>query len=162
MLDVGYCSHLHNLLHDVGSCCAKFKACQTFKPTTWLTFLLFHDRRSIVQHCWIRWQSSFNIVGAMHLHYTWSLKSYGLYPSHFALQVLTLLGVVASISGADPGFFLGGGALARLLLYFNTNKPNSFFFWQNTSCIRKPQVMSGGVRTPCTLLLDPPLHLHVA
>ena len=28
---------------------------------------------------------------------------------------------------------------------------------QNTSCIRKPQVMSGGVRTPCTLPLDPPL-----
>ena len=38
----------------------------------------------------------------------------------------------------------------RLLLYFNTNKPHSFFL-QNTSCIRKPQVISrrgGGVRTP--------------
>ena len=46
----------------------------------------------------------------------------------------------------------------RLLLYFNTNKPHSFFFLQNTSCIRKPQVISGrgGVRTPCTLPLDPP------
>ena len=30
-----------------------------------------------------------------------------------------------------------------LLLYFNTNKPHSFFL-QNTSCIRKPQVISGG------------------
>ena len=30
----------------------------------------------------------------------------------------------------------------RLLLYFNTNKPHSFFL-QNTSCIRKPQVISG-------------------
>ena len=29
----------------------------------------------------------------------------------------------------------------RLLLYFNTNKPH--FFLQNTSCIRKPQVISG-------------------
>ena len=45
----------------------------------------------------------------------------------------------------------------RLLLYFNTNKPHSFFFLQNTSCIRKPQVISGGVHTPCTLPLDPPL-----
>ena len=46
----------------------------------------------------------------------------------------------------------------RLLLYFNTNKPHScFFFLQNTSCIRKPQVISGGVRTSCTLPLDPPL-----
>ena len=26
-------------------------------------------------------------------------------------------------SGADPGFYLGGGAL----VYFNTNKPHSFF-----------------------------------
>ena len=48
----------------------------------------------------------------------------------------------------------------RLLLYFNPNKPHSFF-WQNTSCIRKRQVISGGgVRTPCTLPLDPPLVLY--
>ena len=33
----------------------------------------------------------------------------------------------------------------RLLLYFNTNKPHSFLFWQNTS-------------TPYTLPLDPPQH----
>ena len=31
----------------------------------------------------------------------------------------------------------------RVLLYFNTNKPYSFFL-QNTSCIRKPQVISEG------------------
>ena len=49
---------------------------------------------------------------------------------------------------------------SSLALYFNTNKPHSFSFLQNTSCIRKPQVISGGgggVRTPCTLPLDPPL-----
>ena len=46
----------------------------------------------------------------------------------------------------------------RLLLYFNTNEPHSFFFLQNISCINKPQVISGrGGRTPCTLPLDPPL-----
>ena len=49
-----------------------------------------------------------------------------------------------------------------LLLYFNTNKPQSFFL-QNTSCIRKPQVISGGggggVRTSCTLPLDPPQNI---
>ena len=48
-----------------------------------------------------------------------------------------------------------------LLLYFNTNQPHGFFM-QSTSCIRKPQVISGGgggegVHTPCTLPLDPPL-----
>ena len=58
--------------------------------------------------------------------------------------------------GRSRIFFRGG--CTRRLLYFNTNKPHSFFFfWQNTSCIRKPQVISGGVCTPCTLPLDPPL-----
>ena len=67
---------------------------------------------------------------------------------------------MAPKTGADPGFFLSRGC-TRLLLYFNTNKPQSFFiFLQNTSCIRKPQVISGegwGVRTHCILPLDPPL-----
>ena len=69
------------------------------------------------------------------------------------------LGIPAD-SGADPGFFLRRGC-THLLLYFNTNKPHTFFFLQNTSCIRKPQVISGGggVCTPCTLPLDPPLRL---
>ena len=59
-------------------------------------------------------------------------------------------------TGADPGFFSGGGALVSC----STSTPinHIVFFWQNTSCIRKPQVISGkGARTPCTLLLDPPL-----
>ena len=61
-------------------------------------------------------------------------------------------------TGADPGFFLGGGAL----VYCSTSTPinDIVFFWQNTSCIRKPQVISGGGggRTPCTLPLAPPLN----
>ena len=39
--------------------------------------------------------------------------------------------------------FLGGGALVS----FSTSTPINyivFLFWQNTSCIRKPQVISGG------------------
>ena len=43
--------------------------------------------------------------------------------------------------GADPGFFLGGGALVSC----STSTPiNHIVFLQNTSCIRKPQVISGG------------------
>ena len=48
------------------------------------------------------------------------------------------------------GVYRGGSRIffsrgcTRLVLYFNTNKPHSFFFPQNTSCIRKPQVISGG------------------
>ena len=68
------------------------------------------------------------------------------------------------LQGRIQDFFRRG--CTRLLLYFNTNKPHSFFFSQNNSCIRKPQVISGGrggggVRTPCTLPLDPPLGLYL-
>ena len=47
-----------------------------------------------------------------------------------------------SVSGADPEFFLGGGALVSC----STSTPinHIVFFLQNTSCIRKPQVISGG------------------
>ena len=61
--------------------------------------------------------------------------------------------------GGSRIFFRRG--CTRLLLYFNTNKPHIFWGGENTSCIRKPQVISGGgVRTPCTLPLDPPLVLY--
>ena len=55
---------------------------------------------------------------------------------------------------ADPGFSLGGGALVP-----STPINRIVFFLQNTSCIRKPQVISGGggLRTPYTLPVDPPL-----
>ena len=50
--------------------------------------------------------------------------------------------LIESPSGADPGFFLGGGALVSC----STSTPinHIVFFLQNTSCIRKPQVISGG------------------
>ena len=55
-------------------------------------------------------------------------------------------------TGADPGFVLGGGALVSC----STSTPinHIVFFLQNSaSCIRKPQVISGGgVRNP----LHPP------
>ena len=66
------------------------------------TFLLFRDRRSVAQQCWIRLHSSSNIVGAAHPHYAWFTKTYGLYPSHDALQVPTLLEVVASVCTPLP------------------------------------------------------------
>ena len=66
------------------------------------TFLLFPDRRSVAQQCWIRLHSSSNIVGATHAHYVWITKTYGLYSSHDALQVPNLLGVVASVCAPLP------------------------------------------------------------
>ena len=51
-------------------------------------------------------------------------------------------GSAITAAGADPGFFLGGGALVSC----STSTPvnHVFFFLQNTSCIRKAQVISGG------------------
>ena len=73
-----------------------------------------------------------------------------------SLFLVNLQSLTQEAQGRIQDFFRRGRT--RLLLYFNTNKPH-------TSCIRRPQVISGGggggrVRTPCTLPLDPPLHLR--
>ena len=47
-------------------------------------------------------------------------------------------------TGADLGFFLGGGALVSCSSSTPIN--HIVFFLQNTSCIRKPQVISAGGR----------------
>ena len=44
-------------------------------------------------------------------------------------------------AGADPGFFLGGGALVSCPASTPIN--HIVFFLQNISCIKKPQVISG-------------------
>ena len=53
-----------------------------------------------------------------------------------------------TISGGGSRIFFRRGC-TRLLLYFNTNKPHSFFL-QNTRCIRKPagHLGGGGVAHP--------------
>ena len=66
------------------------------------TFLLLRDRRSVAQQCRIRLHSSSNIAGATHAHYAWFTKTYGLYSSHYAMQVPNLLGVVASLCTPLP------------------------------------------------------------
>ena len=95
------CTPCYMLLDVVACCCAKFETGQTFQPTT-PTFLLFLDRRSVAQQCWIRLHSSSNIVEAAHAHYAWFTKTYGLYPSHDTMQVPKLLGVVASVCTPLP------------------------------------------------------------
>ena len=56
----------------------------------------------VFQQCWIRLHSSSNIVAVTHAHYAWFTKTYGLYPSHDALQVPTLSAVVASVCTPLP------------------------------------------------------------
>ena len=98
LLDVTCCVCLHFLLHVVAQSLKPVKLFSQQLPT----FLLFRDRRSVAQQCWIRLHGSSNIVGATHAHYTWIAKTYGLYSSHDALQVPNLLGVVASVCTPLP------------------------------------------------------------
>ena len=102
------CYMLRPLAHPVACCWLLLRVvAQSLKPVKLFsqqlpTFLLLRDRRSVAQQCWIRLHSSSNIVGATHAHYAWFTKTYGLYPSHDALQVPTLLGVVAFVCTPLP------------------------------------------------------------
>ena len=72
-----------------------------------------------------------------------------------------IMNTVQPGSGADPGVFFRRGC-TRLLLYFNTNKPHSFFFCRIPVVLenrRSSQEGGGGLRTPCTLPLYPPLRI---
>ena len=102
-----YCWMLHVASVCTPCCMLLDVVSQSLKPVKLFsqqhpTFLLFHDRRSAAQQCWIRLHSSSNIVGTPYAHYPWFTKTYGLYPSHDALQVPTLLGVVASVCTPLP------------------------------------------------------------
>ena len=61
------------------------------------------------------------------------------------------------VRGGSRIFFRRG--CTRLLLYFNTNKPHFFFFCRIPVVLEKRRSSQGGggVRTTCTLPLDPPL-----
>ena len=102
------CYMLRPFTHPVACCWMLLRVVAlSLKPTKLFsqqlpTFLLFRDRRSVAQQCWIRLHSSSNIVGAKHAHYVWITKTYGLYSSHNALQVPNLLGVVAFVCTPLP------------------------------------------------------------
>ena len=81
-------------------CCVRLHPAKLFRQQL-PTFLLLRDRLSVAQQCF-HLHSSSNIFGATHAHYERFTKTYGLYPSHDALQVPTLLGVVASFCTPLP------------------------------------------------------------
>ena len=88
-----HCWMLHVALVCTSCCMLLDVVAQSLKPVKLFsqqlpTFLLFRDRRSVAQQCWICLHSSSNIVGVVHAHYVWFTKTYGLYPSHDAMHVL--------------------------------------------------------------------------
>ena len=60
------------------------------------------------------------------------------------------------LQGRIQDFFRRG--CTRLFLYFNTNKPQFFFCRIPVALENCRSSQGGGVRTPCTLLLDMPLY----
>ena len=99
---------LRPFAHPVACCWMLLRVVvQSLKPVKLFsqqlpTFLLFRDHQSVTQQCWIHLHSSSNLVGATHAHYAWFTMTYGLYPSHDALKVPTLLGVVVSVCTPLP------------------------------------------------------------
>ena len=81
-------------------CCVRLHPAKLFSQQL-RTILLFRDRLSVAQQCF-HLHSFSNIVGATHAHYERFTNTYGLYPSHDALQVPTSLGVVASVCTPLP------------------------------------------------------------
>ena len=136
------CYILHPFAHPVACCWMLLRVvAQSLKPVKLFsqqlpTFLLFRDRRSVAQQCWIRLHSSSNIVGATHTHYAWFTKTYGLYPSHDALQVPTLLGVVASVCMQPYKSFL---LFMCKLWYSLANKPVNMiiYIWKTRRFVTK-------------------------
>ena len=63
-------------------------------------------------------------------------------------------------AGADPGFFLGAGALVSCSTSTPINHIVSFFC-RIPVVLENRRSSQGGVRTPCTLPLDPPLVCNV-
>ena len=88
-------------------------------------------------------------LGELHMYLKSNTLNNGTKGANW-LKVWTMgqIGYLHNGSGADPGFFLEGSALVSC----STSTPiNHFFFLQNTSCIRKPQVIfgaRGGVCAP--------------
>ena len=77
----------------------------------------------------------------VHSGFSFRMKFSFWYEASFILVSLKTGNPVVRDRGGSRIFFRRG--CTRLLRYFNTNKPHSFFL-QNTSCIRKPQVISRG------------------
>ena len=73
--------------------------------------------------------------------------------------------ITDSLKGPDPGFFLGGGELVSCSTSTTINHIVFFFFFFCRIPVELENRRSshgGGVCTPCTLPLDPPLSkLHV-
>ena len=76
------------------------------------------------------------------------------YNKYFTVPVALVAFLHYTLTGADPGFFSGGGAPVRNGIT-NTNKPH--FFGRILVALESRRPSQGGLRTPCSLPLDPSL-----
>ena len=92
----------------------------------------------------------------VHSGFSFRMKFSFWYEASFILVSLKTGNPVVRDRGGSRIFFRRG--CTRLLRYFNTNKPHSFFFCRIPVVLEnRRSSRGGGVRTPCTLPLDPPL-----
>ena len=75
------------------------------------------------------------------------------------MQQTNLVLKILPKSGADPGFFLGGGALVSCSTSTPINHTVFFFSTEYQLYWKTAGHLGGGGRTPCTLPLDPPLEV---
>ena len=153
------------LLDVVACCCTKFETGQTFQPTTSnISFVPWSLKCSATMLHPLH--SSFNIVGAMHAHYARFTKTYGLYPSHDALQVPTLLGVVASVCTLPNVqvllLFSNPETMASLVkVLFNWPQNMPYLLWGYVLCIVHSTVTSGNEAVVDLVLTQPFLLCYV-
>ena len=82
-------------------------------------------------------------IGRIHFQYLSHCSCIPGAQTKLIKQIKSIIQAIHCCRGRSRIFFRRGRT--RLLLYFNTNKPLFFFFFrQNTGCIRKLQVISGG------------------
>ena len=82
------CYMLRPFAHPVAYCYMLLGVVmQRLKPVKLLsqqlpTILLFHDRRSVAQQCWIHLHSSSGIVGATQTHYMYTWSPWSICPNN--------------------------------------------------------------------------------
>ena len=124
----------------------------SFKFGTYKTYLTVQKTTTAVRHVLMFMRGTRDLKeNNMHQGNLWNANAfqsnrlkYGwlLCSASPVSKVLSVHGykLTARARGGSKIFFRRG--CTRLLLYFNTDKPHIFFL-RNTSCIRKPQVISG-------------------
>ena len=153
---------MYHFLREIASLKLNLKVCDAIPATL---YVVSEENAAINDNN--RFTEKFNFEFAFNLPLSVSIGNTGvtgrvtLFLTTGMSRFFAKLGLNStSCAGADPGFFLGGGALVSCSTSTPINHIVFFFFF----FCRIPVVLENrrssqgvGLRTPCTLPLDPPL-----